>query len=125
MDKRVFAAAAASVLILIGWSYLFPPPERPAPPPVEIVEELGRPAPSAAELIEAPSAEAAELESAEPIQADAAVEVLIDNEVFAVRLTNRGGIATSWQLTDESTGFEKLDGRVTSLEHGAIAQEGR
>ena len=32
MDKKVFLAAALSVMILLAWSYLFPPPQ-PQPRP--------------------------------------------------------------------------------------------
>jgi YidC/Oxa1 family membrane protein insertase len=106
MDRRVVIAAALSVLILLGWSWLFPPPpppERAEPPAAETLDAA---APAAAPEPEPPP------EAIVPVEAVGApeeVDLLVENDLFAVRLTNRGGIATSWQLTDSTTAQQKLE----------------
>ncbi len=105
MDKRVFIAAGVSVLVLIGWSYLFPPPPPPQlpPAPAPLVETAAAPAPEAA-----PPGEAAP--EIEPARAAAvASEISIVSEPFKLILTNRGGIALSWELSDESTSHRPLE----------------
>jgi len=114
MDKRVFIAAGVSVLILVGWSYLFPPPkptERPVGPDPgrEIAEPLERPAAEAAAALPAIPEEQTAPPDADVIRAEQENEIFIDNGIFELTLTNRGGIATSWRLNDETTSFEPLE----------------
>ena len=111
MDKRVFIAAGLSVLILVAWSYVFPPPkpaERPVAPLPEQVEQIEQPAPQEPDVRPLPELDVPE-EAAEPVQAEQAREIVVDNGVFALTLTNRGGVATSWKLRDETTGYEPLE----------------
>ena len=111
MDKRVFIAAGMSVLILVAWSYIFPPPkppERPVAPPPEQVEDTERQAPQEPDVRPLPEPDIPE-EAAEPIQEEQARQVVVDNGVFVLTLTNRGGVATSWKLNDDTTGNEPLE----------------
>jgi len=109
MDKKVFLAAALSVIILLAWSYLFPPP--PPPPAPEALPEsaglLGEPDPLPQAVAPVPEEPAAGV--AEATQAAVLSELVVRSDPFEVTLTNRGGIATSWLLNDETTGFEPLE----------------
>ena len=101
MDKRVFIAAGISVLVLVAWSYMFPPPERPprpvGPDPAAVGQVESRPQASP-QIDEAPPrAEFEPVEAAELVQAEQIREIKIDNGVFQLTLTNRGGVATSWK----------------------------
>jgi YidC/Oxa1 family membrane protein insertase len=115
MDKRVFLAAALSVVILIAWQAFFMPKRPPVAPPTEgpVVEEIdfGKPAEAEAEATQ-PHAEPVEpvvVETAGAVQADGMRDVGVQNGVFDLTLTNRGAIATSWSLRDETTSFELLE----------------
>jgi YidC/Oxa1 family membrane protein insertase len=111
MDKRVFVAAGISVLILVAWSYFFPPPkppERPVGPDPTVTEpapETARPEPAPLD----PVADEPAYEEPAAVQAAAAREIAIDNGIFRVTLSNRGGIATAWSLSDKTTGDEPLE----------------
>jgi YidC/Oxa1 family membrane protein insertase len=112
MDKRVFLAAALSVAILILWQMLFvpdrPPPDAPATPPDAIVEEIDV-GPEREPVVEPLDAEPEPPVVGDVVQADRITEVNVENGVFAVTLTNRGAIVTSWSLRDDTTGFEPLE----------------
>jgi YidC/Oxa1 family membrane protein insertase len=102
MDKRLIVAAAISVAILVLWSWLFPPP----PPPA------GVPTPDPAALADAEAPDGgvdpgsgadlapAEPTVSEPVAASSEETVEIDNGVFRVVLSNRGGGAVSWKLLE-------------------------
>jgi YidC/Oxa1 family membrane protein insertase len=116
MEKRVLLAAILSVAILLLWQMLFMPPP-PAPEPAELPPE-GAPAPvierdaTPVPEEEPPAVEPAEpgpAEATEAVQAESTRDVVVDNGVFEVTLSNRGGVATSWLLRDDTTGYEPLE----------------
>jgi len=98
MEKRLLLAIALSVLVLLAWSYLFPPPARVVPDDVSV--------PAAAPEVESePSAAPAEPAEAEvPAPAEPAIAaageepIVVTNALFDVQLTNRGGRVLSWRL---------------------------
>lgn len=111
----MFLAAGLSVLVLIGWNALFPPP-RPLPPAVEptAIETAAQPAEVAAAVVDAVVDPAQDPGNPSPaaaaaIRAHEIREIAVDNGVFQVTLSNRGGIATSWMLRDATTGNEPLE----------------
>jgi len=102
-EKRLIVAIALSVLILVSFAYLNPRKTPPPPPDATPVEQ----APAAAE--QEPSAQppggaetSPEEEDAPPpgaaISGAAEERVEIDNGLFRVELTNRGGRVQSWTL---------------------------
>jgi YidC/Oxa1 family membrane protein insertase len=115
MDKKVFLAAAVSVAILITWQMLFmpdPPPRAPAPDPAAVEQiDLRAPSDEPVEQTRTYDAEPAEEETepADRVQAAALTEVVVGNGIFDLTLSNRGGVATSWSLSDQSTSFEPLE----------------
>lgn len=108
MEKRAVVAIALSFLILVAWSYLFPPAERPAtepaiePAPIEATGDTQpeatptQPVASEAdtELAPEPDVEGPVVSAAEEQQ------VSVSNGPLEVVLTNRGGRVSSWVLTD-------------------------
>ena len=107
MDKKVVAAAALSVLILIAWSYLFPPPKPPERPPVDpaATESIADNAPSRMAEAPPPTREVvpAEPVEEEAIQAARVEEIRIESDLVEVLLTNQGARALSWKLRDYTT----------------------
>ena len=106
-EKRLIAAIALSVLILAAFAWLNPapkPPERVEPP----AEQAGQaPLSESAEApaeVETPEAEAA----ASAIAGEAEEQIEIDNGLFRVALTNRGGRALTWTLLHYKTEGEPL-----------------
>jgi YidC/Oxa1 family membrane protein insertase len=103
MEKRLLLAFVLSAAILLAWSIIFPPPQRPALPPEPEAEptvaaeersELSEP------TEEAPTAEeetaAAVFEEA--MGAIAEESVVLSNGVMEVVLTNRGAALSSYRL---------------------------
>jgi YidC/Oxa1 family membrane protein insertase len=108
MEKRLLLAFVLSAAILLAWSVIFPPPQRPAAPsepapaaetqePVEVPSDSGEP-PAPAEDIAA----AVEEESIVPTDqvVEGAVEERVDlaNELMDVVISNRGAAVTSYRL---------------------------
>jgi YidC/Oxa1 family membrane protein insertase len=56
-----------------------------------------------------PTEPESDVEPAERVGADSVSELVVENGVFRLTLTNRGGVATSWALLDETTGYEPLE----------------
>ena len=112
MEKRALIAIVIAFLILVGWSYLFPPPKPPAEPEPQqaaATETTPPPAEPVAETDLEQEAEAAAEEEA--VQAEAEEEITISNGLYEVTLSNRGGLASSWKLLLYTT----KDGRPLEL----------
>ena len=115
MEKRLLLAFVLSAAILLAWSILFPPPQRPVAP----AEPGGEPQAPAVEQAEPeePDEGAGEVEEepvgeAEPAMVAAAEErVVLSNGVVEVALTNRGAALSSYRLL----GYDGDDGRALDL----------
>jgi YidC/Oxa1 family membrane protein insertase len=102
MEKRLLLAFVLSAAILLGWSIIFPPPQRPVapadpgaetPPPAEEPVVPAEPVEETVAVVE----EVAE----EPVQAMGAAaqeSIVLSNGVMEVALTNRGAALTSYRL---------------------------
>jgi len=102
MDKRFIAAVGLSILILLGWQYLFPPP-KPEPRPQPAAQTTAEPAgPAQATVPEPnraePTPSGPTVEATDPVAAASDEEVRVETEHFDVTLTNRGGRVLSWKL---------------------------
>jgi YidC/Oxa1 family membrane protein insertase len=119
--KRLVLAFALSAAVLIGWYVLFPPPPpapaKPAPAAAAKTAAAGAPAPAspaAASAAAATSAAPAPAASpapppvpATPIAADAAEVVEVREPLFTARLSNEGGVLTSFVLLQHRDGAGK------------------
>ncbi len=119
--KRLVLAFALSAAVLIGWYVLFPPPPKapakPAPAAAAKTAAAGAPAPAspaAASAAAATSAAPAPAASpapppvpAAPIAADAAEVVEVREPLFTARLSNEGGVLTSFVLLQHRDGAGK------------------
>lgn len=122
-NRRVLTAVLLSLAVLIGWQYLFPPPERAPLPAPAAVEEVAvgasatAPAPGApprtageGTAAEDPSGTAVAEETYEPISAGAEEEVVVETDLYRAVFTNRGGQLLSFVLGDhESRGGGAVD----------------
>jgi YidC/Oxa1 family membrane protein insertase len=125
MEKRALIAIAASFLILVLWSYIFPPPERPPQPEPVRITGTGE-APERQPMKEEPAPTVADEpgtaeEELDAPQVSAELEESIEIETanFSVGLTNRGGVATSWRLHNyTANGGEPLELLPRFVEQG-------
>ncbi len=104
MEKRTFIAIGLSILILIGWQILFPPP-KPAPravpePPATAETSPEAPVPEAAAPPAAPAETPTSTAPVEATAAEAEETLPVENDLFEIRLSNRGGTVVSWKLRD-------------------------
>ena len=104
-QRRLLIAALLSIVVLLGWGLLFPPPERPSEPVVVEEVPLDRPATRPAQ----PPASAAEDPVAAPDEAPPPVEavaasreeiVVVETADAVLRFTNLGAQLISYQLRD-------------------------
>ncbi len=104
MEKRLLLAFVLSAAILLAWSIIFPPPQRPEPPAIEPGVEQQ---PLADEVVETP--EPTESAPTEPVDdspaadqpaTEATIEeiVQLSNSLLEVELTNRGASVVSYRL---------------------------
>jgi YidC/Oxa1 family membrane protein insertase len=93
-QKRLLLAFALSAVILLGWSYLFPPPlpQQDANTPQQANNATPSPAPSAdANAAAAPNAPAATTPDTTPQKS-----IVISTPLYDVELDSRGAVAKSW-----------------------------
>ena len=119
-NKRVLLAVLLSMVIIIGWQILFPPPEPPPPPEPapaaearagEASEEAAVPEPTAP--ADGAGAEPAgeEAEPTEAVTAEREERVVLEGAEFRAVFTNRGGQLLSYELP----GYESGDGGPVDL----------
>ncbi|MFQ5839160.1 MAG: membrane protein insertase YidC [Candidatus Methylomirabilales bacterium] len=97
MQWRVLLAALLSLLILLGYQYLFAPTPRPtsSPPPKE--EPVASP-PLLPQIPQPITPPVAAQPSTPLIQAEREKEILLETDLLRVVVTNRGGAVKSWRL---------------------------
>ena len=108
MEKRLLLAFVLSAAILLAWSVIFPPPQRPAAPPepapaVETQESVGlrddtAEPPTAAEDVVAAEVEEPIAAMDEVVEATAEESVDLANGLMDVVISNRGAAVTSYRL---------------------------
>ena len=107
MEKRLLLAFVLSAAILLAWSVIFPPPQRPAAPEPVPAAESQEPAERRDDSADppAPAKELAVVEEEEPIgptdqvvEAAAEERVSLANAVMDVVISNRGAAVTSYRL---------------------------
>jgi YidC/Oxa1 family membrane protein insertase len=107
MEKRLLLAFVLSAAILLAWSVIFPPPQRPAAPEPVPAAESQEPAERRDDSADppAPAEELAVVEEEEPIgptdqvvEAAAEERVSLANAVMDVVISNRGAAVTSYRL---------------------------
>jgi YidC/Oxa1 family membrane protein insertase len=102
MEKRLLLAFVLSAAILLAWSIIFPPPQRPAAPaetgaePTPPVEELAEPPQPSEETVVAK--DDADDEPDQAVVATAEERVVLSSRLMEVTLTNRGAALTSYRL---------------------------
>jgi len=108
MEKRLLLAFGLSFLILVTWQYFLAPrhePPVPSPAPGSEVVEAAETAPPPTEAGSAAAATEQEppAEAGPAVEAEAEVTTVVETDLFRVELTNRGGRARSWSLSEFST----------------------
>ena len=108
MEKRLLLAFVLSAAILLAWSVIFPPPQRPAAPPEpasatetqesgELRNDTAEP-PTAAEDVVVAEAEEPIAATDEVVEAAAEESVALANGLMDVVISNRGAAVTSYRL---------------------------
>ncbi len=105
MEKRTLLAITITFAILIIWWLIFPPQKQqpsqsqPQDATQEATQEQAVPAePEAATQTE--EAAAAPPTIIQPVQETEEKEITVENSLFIVRFSNRGGIVKSWKLKE-------------------------
>jgi YidC/Oxa1 family membrane protein insertase len=111
MEKRALIAIVIAFLILVGWSYIFPPPKPPVEPAPQEAAATETPPPPAEPAAEQALQQEAEPTEEEAVQATTEEAITISNSLYEVTLSNRGGLASSWKLLYYTT----KDGRPLEL----------
>ncbi len=128
---RAIIAAALSLVVIIGWTYLYKPPVPPpsiAPPRSAIAQNAlpgsasGTSAAGTAAAATGKTAASASAAPSVPPAVDTAEKtIVVESDLYRVELSNRGAVVRSWQLkkyTDESEPPHTLD-----LVHPDVAQQ--
>ncbi|MFW6175684.1 MAG: membrane protein insertase YidC, partial [Acidobacteriota bacterium] len=119
-NRRVLLAVLLSMVVIIGWKLLFPPPEPPGPLPERSPapsagpEEPERPVPPREPAPESPAQreeEAGVEPPAERVVGEREERVVLDGRGFRAELTNRGGQLVSFVLED----FRSDNGEAVDL----------
>jgi len=114
-EKRILIAIALSIVIMVGWYAMFPPPK--APPPTEPVQTdplvgqdpAGGTAPPPAPLDAPAETEAEPYAAADAIAASMEERLIVDNQHFTAEFTNAGARLLSFKLRDFTNGGQPLE----------------
>ena len=102
MEKRLVAAFALSVLILLGWSVVskkfFPPPPQDVAAGAPEVAPAAPESPAELAPPPVPSAAAPGVADVPAVTAPAEQEVRLETGLAEIVLTNKGGRVLSWKL---------------------------
>ncbi|HEX6853049.1 MAG TPA: membrane protein insertase YidC [Candidatus Polarisedimenticolaceae bacterium] len=125
LERRFIVALGLSVLILVGWGFLFPT-KAPAPTPsAEPVAAAPAPAPNspadAPTVPPAASSPATEPAAASPVAATGEERIEINTALFDVALTNEGGRVLAWKVKGNGAN----DGATVNLVPAAARASGR
>ncbi|MFN3414599.1 MAG: membrane protein insertase YidC, partial [Thermoanaerobaculum sp.] len=111
MERRALLAVLLSVVAVVVWYSLFPPPQ---PVPAEL--EKSAPTPTRASEVGAPVETAGLPAEGEAVAGDREEQVVLGDEGFRVVVSNRGGVVVSLQLSafqDEKGNPQELVGAST------------
>ena len=119
-EKRILLAIALSIVIMVGWYAMFPPPKPPLPvEPVEVdqqtpldpaIESAPQQAPLGEPGERPPAGTQAEpYVASEAIAASSEERLSIDNQHFTAEFTNAGGRLLSFKLRDFTTAGQPLE----------------
>ncbi len=121
LERRALLAAVLSLAVIYGWGLLFKPPQPPKPPQAHVQQPATQPAekpPASATPAAAQAAPAA------PPQAKGATQektIVVENGLYRVELSNRGGVVRSWQLKKYKD--DAKPPRTLDLVHRETAQQ--
>ncbi len=121
-EKRILLAIALSIVIMVGWYAMFPPPKPPAPTtePVQVDQPTGQDETSAtprandiAPPVEAPEGDSGRPAEDEPAYAEAKAasneeRFTIENRHFTAEFINSGARLLSFSLREYTTNGESL-----------------
>ena len=117
--KRLVIAFALSAAVLIGWTFVFPPPKSPQPAARPVARAAPNAVPSAAVALGTSAASApagapvaalspaAPREPVTPVSAGAEETVEVRSPLYTARLSNEGGVLKSFVLTQHRDGAGK------------------
>ena len=117
--KRLVIAFALSAAVLIGWTFVFPPPKSPQPAARPVARAAPSAVPSAAVALGTSAASApagapvaalspaAPREPVTPVSASAEETVEVRSPLYTARLSNEGGVLKSFVLTQHRDGAGK------------------
>ena len=117
--KRLVIAFALSAAVLIGWTFVFPPPKSPQPAARPVARAAPSAVPSAAGALGTSAASApagapvaalspaAPREPVTPVSAGAEETVEVRSPLYTARLSNEGGVLKSFVLTQHRDGAGK------------------
>ncbi|MBI3405674.1 MAG: membrane protein insertase YidC, partial [Acidobacteria bacterium] len=120
-ETRVLMAFALSMMVMASWGLLFPPQKPPQPPATKPPVAASSASPtsgsaiapnSPATISSAPAQSQAAPAAPNPTAESSEHSIAIEDQLYHVELTNRGGVVKSWQLkkyTDSQTPPKILD----------------
>jgi YidC/Oxa1 family membrane protein insertase len=104
MEKRVIIAFVLALALLIAWQFLFPPPKQEPPAPAvqeQSVMPIEEPQEEALSLQpELPAEELQEEEVGLSIREETEREITLENSLYQITFSNRGGAVVSWRLRE-------------------------
>jgi YidC/Oxa1 family membrane protein insertase len=133
---RIFAAALLSMAVILLWAkYFAPKPQLPPPnntPPKQTGPAATSGAGAANPTTATPSSPSAKAASSapplatppsptKPVSATTERQIVVENDLYRVELSNRGGVATSWQLKKYKD--DSKPPRILDLVHAPASEQ--
>jgi YidC/Oxa1 family membrane protein insertase len=123
--RRVLLAFALWMIFMVVWGMFYKPapPQKPAPAAPPVASQPAPPkAPAAPTPAKAPAETPKQIAAAPAATAVVAAQeqtIVVENDLYRVEFSNRGGVACSWQLKK----YKDHQGRPLDLINGTAAQQ--
>ena len=102
-ETRLLLAFVLVGIVLVGWNYIYKPPQPAVPAPVQITQ----PVVEAPKVVQVPPVPTPPVEVPGQVQASQAEDITIETDLYTVRFSNQGGVVQSWILKQYKDGNGK------------------
>jgi YidC/Oxa1 family membrane protein insertase len=95
-ETRLLLAFMLVGIVLVGWNYIYKPPQPAVPAPVQTTQPVAE----APKVVQVPPVPAPLVEVPGQVQASQAEEFTVETDLYRVRFSNQGAVVRSWILKE-------------------------
>jgi YidC/Oxa1 family membrane protein insertase len=114
-ETRLLLAFVLVGIVLVGWNYIYKPPQPVAPVPVQTTQ----PVVEGPKVVQVPPVQAPQVEVPGQVQASQAEDITIETDLYRVQFSNQGAVVRSWILKE----YKDANGKPLDLVNAKALQK--